>query len=151
MSDLLFIAYPWLKSLHVISVILWMGAQFLLPNLLAAHRGLPATSARAKLLAGIERRLIHRVMNPAMLASFLFGTLLASVAVDAPWHLPHWLAFKLSLVFILTVLHGKLLRQFWRATGGGAQWTTSFYRWMQGIHFVLLTGIVVLVVARPFH
>jgi protoporphyrinogen IX oxidase len=150
MSDILVIAYPWLKSLHVISVTLWMGAQFLLPSLLAAHRGLPASSARVTLLAGIERRLIHRVMNPAMLASFLFGSLLASVAADASWHLPRWLMLKLSLVFVLAALHGKLLRQFWRATDGGAQWTSSVYHWVQRINFALLVGIVVLVVARPF-
>ena len=37
MTDLLAIAYPWVKSLHIISVISWMAALFYLPRLLVHH------------------------------------------------------------------------------------------------------------------
>jgi protoporphyrinogen IX oxidase len=149
MPEIPVVAYPWLKALHVFSVIVWMGAQFLLPALLTAHRGLPASSARATLLIDIERRLIHRVMNPAMLATFLFGALLAGAVIGAVSHIPSWLAFKLVLVFILAALHGKLLRQFWRARNGDKQWPAWSYRLAQGLHLLLLAGVVILVVARP--
>ncbi len=150
MPDILAIAYPWLKSLHVIGVVMWMGAQFLLPSLLAAHRGLTAFSPQAELLAHLERKLIRHIMNPAMLATFVSGALMASAAIDTAGHLPRWLGLKLGLVFMLAALHGKLLRQFWRANEGGVQWTLGGYRFMQRFNFMLLAGVVLLVVARPF-
>ena len=149
MSDLVSNAYPWLKSLHVISVILWMGAQFLLPFLLAAQRGLSLSCPQAILLTHIERKLIHRIMNPAMLGTFVFGVLLASAVVENSGHIPRWLGIKLGLVFVLAALHGKLLRQFWRASEGRVQWTATGYRFVQWLNFVLMVGIVCLVVARP--
>lgn len=142
-------AYPWIKSMHITSVVLWMGAQLLLPFLLTAHRNLPSPSTQATLLAQIERSLIRRVLNPAMLATFLFGALLASTVIDDSWHLPRWLALKLGLVFALSALHGKLLRQSWRATEGGGQWPAWGYRLAQGCNFMLLAGVVALAVTRP--
>ena len=142
-------AYPWLKSLHVISVMLWMGAQLLLPSLLAAHHGLAPASPQAVLLTHIERRLINRVMNPAMLAAFLFGALLAGVVIDSAGHLPRWLGLKLGFVFVLAALHGKLLRQFQCAEDRRAQWTHAGYRFVQWIDLMLAAGVVALVVARP--
>lgn len=149
MPDILVIAHPWIKSLHIISVILWMGAQLLLPFLLAAHRGLPTSSAQARLLTEIERGLISHVMNPAILATFLFGALLAKTMIDTSEHFPRWLPLKLALVFSLAALHGKLLKQFSRATDGRTQWPTWAYRFVQGLNLVLLAAVVLLVVARP--
>ena len=37
MSDFLAMAYPWTKSLHIISVISWMAALFYLPRLMVHH------------------------------------------------------------------------------------------------------------------
>ncbi|HEY3327677.1 MAG TPA: CopD family protein [Novimethylophilus sp.] len=141
--------YPWLKALHVTSVILWMGAQLLLPTLLAAHRGLLPSSAQAALLLRIECRLIRNVMNPAIGATFLFGALLAITIIAGMGHLPHWLALKFSLAFLLAALHGLLVRQFRHARHGCAQWTATAYRWAQGLNVVLLAGVVTLAVAKP--
>jgi len=149
MPDLLVIAYPWLKVLHIISVILWMGAQLLLPIMLAAHRGLDSTSPQTAVLVQIERKLINRIMNPAMLATFAFGALLAAVVIDASGQLPRWLGLKLGLVFVLAALHGKLLRQFWRAGKDQPQWSSQGYSFVLWLNFWLLAGTVGMVVAKP--
>lgn len=149
MADILVTSYPWLKALHIISVILWMGAQTLLPSLLAAQCGLDLTSPQSKVLMQIKCQLMRRIMNPAMLATFLFGTLLASAVIGATGRLPLWLGLKLGFVFVLAALHGKLLRQFWCARDGRVQWASGRYRWVQWLNFLLLISVVVLVVARP--
>lgn len=150
MPDILVIAYPWLKTLHILSVILWLGAQMLLPGLLAAHCGQPQASPQSVLLLRIAQHLIRRILNPAMLAAFVFGTLLAVVVINTAGQLPLWLGLKFVLIFVLATLHGKLLRQFRRASEGGVQWTLAGYRFVQWLNFVLLTGVVGLVVAKPF-
>ncbi len=142
--------YPWIKSIHVISVILWMGAQFLLPILLMSHRGLPPSSAQREEFLRVERWLVGRIMNPAMIAAFVFGGGLASVLVKEGWLVPRWLGWKLLLVLALSALHGRLLRQFWRAADGRGQWEDWQYRWVQGLDLALLAGVVLLVVAKPF-
>lgn len=149
MADLLIGAYPWLKALHIISVMLWLGAQMLLPSLLAVQHGLNLASSESALLLRVARQLITRLMNPAMLAAFVFGTLLASVHVVGAEQFPRWLGFKLGLVFVLSALHGKLLQQFRHASAGRAQWPAAGYRWVQGVDALLLAGIVGLVVIKP--
>ena len=150
MPDLLITAYPWLKSLHVVSVILWMGAQILLPILLATQRSLSPASPQTGLLVAVGRKLISHIMNPAMLCAFVFGALLAAVVIDASDQLPRWLGFKLGFVFVLSVLHGKLLRQFSRANNGQPQWSARGYSVVLWLSFGLLAGTVVLVMVKPF-
>lgn len=140
-------AYPWIKSMHVISVIAWMGAQLVLPALLQAHRGQPPGAAT---LLRVERWLVGWVMNPAMILAFVFGGLMVMTLMAGGGEMPGWLAWKLGLVFVLAALHGRLLRQFWRAADGRVQWEARHYRWVQGLDFLLLAGVVVLVVAKPF-
>ena len=149
MPDLLLSAYPWLKALHIISVILWIGAQMLLPSLLVAHRNQALTSPQVELLLGIEQQLITRLMNPAMWAAFVFGSVLASIVIDAAGQLPRWLGFKLSLVFVLSALHGMLLRQFRCVREGRKPWSAGVYHLVQAMDLLLLIGIVGLVVIKP--
>ena len=149
MTDLLATAYPWLKSLHVVSVILWMGAQFLLPILLTTQRSLDPASPQSALLITMGRKLISRIMNPAMLSTFVFGTLLAAVVVDASGQLPYWLGFKLGFVFVLSAVHGKLLRQFTRASNSQPHWSALGYSVVLWLNFGLLAGTVGLVVVKP--
>ena len=149
MPDLLVIAYPWLKVLHIICVILWMGTQFLLPILLATQRSLGPASPQTDLLVTVGRRLISHIMNPAMLATFVFGALLAAVVMDASDQLPRWLGFKLGFVFVLAALHGKLLKQFWRVSQGQPQWSSRGYSIVLWLSFGLLAGTVGLVVVKP--
>ena len=37
MSDILIVLYPWIKSLHLISVISWMAGLFYLPRIFVYH------------------------------------------------------------------------------------------------------------------
>lgn len=143
-------AYPWIKAFHVISVILWMGAQLLLPALLIVHRNLQQSSEHAEGFLKVERWLVGWVMNPAMVASFVFGGFLVSAVLAGEWQLPGWLGFKLGLVFVMAALHGRMLRQFWQLAEGQGQWGARQYRLVQMLQFALLAGIVLLVVIKPF-
>jgi putative membrane protein len=61
-----------------------------------------------------------------------------------------WLRAKLALVVLLIAYHawlGKLVRDF--AAGKNAH-SARWYRWFNEIPTVLLIGIVLLAVARPF-
>ena len=93
MTDLLVAFYPWTKTAHVISVIAWMAGLFYLPRLYVYHvegwerRGVPKDSDMDRLFQRQERLLLRAIMNPAMIATWVFG--IALIFVELGDRRPH--------------------------------------------------------------
>lgn len=87
MSEFLSSAYPWVKSLHVISVISWMAGIFYLPRLYVYHveRVINGIPQAADMFEIMERRLLKAIMNPAMIATWVFGLLLVITPGIIDW------------------------------------------------------------------
>ncbi|HEX7775727.1 MAG TPA: protoporphyrinogen oxidase HemJ [Parvibaculum sp.] len=148
MMDFLQAHYPWLKALHVISVIFWMAGMAYLPRLFVYHADAEAGSDKSETFKIMERRLLRGIINPAMIATFLFGGLLL-------WANPSllrepWLHAKLTLVLVMTGLHGMFSR--WRRDFEADRNTrpARFYRIVNEAPPVLVVLIVILVIVRPF-
>ncbi len=108
MPDWVLIAYPWIKALHVISVISWMAGMLYLPRLFVYHCGAEVGSEMSETFKVMEWKLSRYIMTPAMLASFAFGLFLVGVA--ALWgSIGAWLYLKLVLVVVLAAVHGLLM------------------------------------------
>ena len=149
MSELLVAAYPWTKSLHIISIIAWMAGMLYLPRLFVYHAEAPAGSDKSETFKVMERRLLRGIINPAMGASFLFGGLLAATPGVVDWA-SGWIWTKLALVAALTVAHHHFAR--WRKEFAEDRNTrpARFYRMMNEVPTAIMVGIVLLVVAKPF-
>jgi putative membrane protein len=137
---------PWIKAWHVIFMVTWFAGLFYLPRLFVYHAS--ATDA-----PGIER---FRVMESRLFAIMTIGAVLT--AVFGLWLLAKnpallttgWLRAKLVLVALLVAYHAftwRLLRDF--ASGRNAR-SARWYRWFNEIPSLLLIGIVLLAVVRPF-
>jgi putative membrane protein len=148
-SDFLAAAYPWIKALHIIAIIAWMAGLLYLPRLYVYHADVPPGSRRAAMLEIMERRLLRGIMLPAVLMTYGFGGLLLSVPGIVDWR-QGWIWVKLLLVLLLTVFHVKLAR--WRLdfVAGKFTNTSRFYRMINEIPTVLMIGIVLLVILKPF-
>ena len=148
MSQTLVNLYPWIKTLHIISVIAWMAGLLYLPRLFVYHAEAPVGSGRSEMLKIMERRLLRGIMNPAMIATLLFGGLLIA-ANAAAMSEGRWLHVKLLLVLVLTVLH--MVMGAWRKAFEADRNThpARFFRIMNEVPTVLMIAIVVLVVVRP--
>ena len=140
--------YPWFKALHIIAVISWMAGLLYLPRLFINHVGLAPGSEASNMLKGMEQRLLRYIMRPAGLATFIFGGLLLQSGV-VDWSMG-WMHAKLALVLGLGYIHGKM--EIWcKAFAADANTkSTKFYRVINEVPTVLMIGIVVLVVAKPF-
>lgn len=94
----------------------------------------------------MEHRLLRYIMNPAMIAVFIFGFYLAS---QIGWEFV-WLHIKLTLVGILTFYHHLLGR--WRKDfeKGQNKHSQKFYRIINEVPTVLMIAIVALVILKPF-
>ena len=65
--------YTVIKALHIISVVAWMAGLLYLPRLFVYHADAPAGSPVAETFKVMERRLLRGIMNPAMIAAYIFG------------------------------------------------------------------------------
>ena len=142
-------AFLWIKALHIISVVAWMAGLLYLPRLFVYHADAPRGSPLAATFQTMERRLLRGIMNPAMLATYLFGILLALTPDAVDWR-SGWIYAKLALVAALTLYHHRLA--LWRKDFALERNTrpASFYRLVNEIPTLILIGIVILVVVKPF-
>ena len=148
--DILASLYPWTKSLHVISVIAWMAGLFYLPRLFVYHTEQVETGSETdELFQTMERKLLKLIMNPSMIASWVFGLALVATPGIVDWGAV-WPWAKLAAILGMTWFHmwcGARRKEF---VGGASTRTGQDYRLMNEVPTVLLIVIVVSVIASPF-
>ncbi len=139
--------YAWIKALHVIAVISWMAGMLYLPRLFVYHCEAEIGSRQSETLKVMERRLMRAIINPAMIVTWLAGLYLAW---SGHWFSSPWLHGKLALVIVLSGVHGFFSR--WRKDFEADRNTRGqkFYRIINEVPTVLMIGIVILVVVKPF-
>lgn len=150
MSELLSVLYPWTKSLHVISVIAWMAGLFYLPRLFVYHvEQVGAGSATDAMFQTMERRLLRAIMNPAMIATWIFGLLLVATPGVVDWSMV-WPWAKAASVLAMTWFHHWLGLRRKDFIAGANSRTGRDFRIMNEVPTLLLIVIVVSVIAKPF-
>jgi putative membrane protein len=148
-TDLLADLHPWIKALHIISIIAWMAGLLYLPRLYIYHCAAPAGSPQSETFKIMERRLLRGIMNPAMAAAFVFGILLLLTPGVVDWG-SAWIYLKLVLVAALSHFHQLLAR--WRKDFAADRNSRPerFYRFANEVPTLLMILIVILIVVRPF-
>lgn len=135
----------WVKALHIVFVVSWFAGLFYLPRLYVYHALAEDTISRERFKV-MERRLYRGIMTPAMVLTLVTGVWMwLGYGVTGGW-----LHAKLALVVLLVAYHewlGVLLRAFARDANRHSH---KFYRWVNEAPLVLLAGIVILVVVKPF-
>jgi putative membrane protein len=147
LSEFLAGLYPWLKALHVIAVIAWMAGIFYLPRLFVYHAESAPGSHKSETFKVMERRLLRAIMNPAMIATWVFGLL---VAFAGDWWAAPWLHAKLVLVLAMTGFHGWLARCRRDFEHDRNRYSARTYRIANELPTLVMILIVVLVVVKPF-
>jgi len=142
-------AYPWIKSLHIVSMVAWMAGLLYLPRLFVYHAMAPVGSDRSETFKIMERRLQRGIMTPAMIATWVFGLMLAGTPGLVDWRMG-WIWAKLALVVALSAFHMVLAR--WRDefnTNSNIR-SAQFFRIVNELPTLALIAIVLLVVVKPF-
>jgi putative membrane protein len=139
--------YVWLKAFHVIAIIAWMAGMLYLPRLFVYHCEAEPHSRQSETFKIMERRLLNMITTPAMVVSWVLGLWLAWAGGS---YLAGWLQAKVVLVLGLSALHGffvRCVREFARDQNRHSQ---GFYRIINEVPAVLLVGIVILAIVKPF-
>ncbi len=139
--------YPWLKALHVIAVISWMAGLLYLPRLFVYHCGVEPGSQASETFKIMERRLMNAIMTPAAVVAWIAGLSMATIGGDFRFG---WLHVKLVLVVLLTASHWAMMRWKNDFAADRNRHSQRFYRIANEIPTLLMIGIVILVVVKPF-
>jgi protoporphyrinogen IX oxidase len=139
--------YLWLKALHVIAVIAWMAGMLYLPRLFVYHSETPKGSIQSETFKIMERRLLKAIINPAMIVTWVLGLYLVW---DGGWYKSGWLHTKVLLVVILSGLHGVYVRRLKDFAADKNTRPAKYYRILNEVPTVLMIGIVILVIVKPF-
>jgi protoporphyrinogen IX oxidase len=141
----------WLKAFHIIGVVSWFAGLLYLPRLFVYHAQIqqgviqdPTGNARFKVMS----RKLFMIMTIGAVVALCFGVAVLSVVPD--FLLARWLHVKLALVLLLIGYHGAcfaLLQQFAADRNSHSE---RWYRVFNEVPALLLIGIVILVVVKPF-
>ena len=149
MSEFIITHYLWFKALHVIAVISWMAGLLYLPRLFVYHADAAKGSELSEKFKVMEFRLLRYIMSPAAIATWLFGGLMLYGNWDGIMA-QHWMHAKLTLVVLLTGFHHACMA--WRKKFARDENTKSakFFRMVNEIPTLIMIGIVILVIVKPF-
>jgi protoporphyrinogen IX oxidase len=141
------VLYDWIKAGHVISLIAWMAGMLYLPRLFVYHASLPpGAEGQSATFKVMERRLLKAIMNPAMIATWLFGLALAWMS---GFYASPWLQAKFGLVLAMSGIHGWLARMVKDFAADRNTRGHRFYRVLNEVPTLLMIGIVILAVVKP--
>src|SRR5262245_65861256 len=99
--------YPWIKAFHLIAAMAWMAGMLYLPRLFVYHCDAEPGSVQSETFKVMERRLLRAIINPAMIATWVFGLLLAW---QGGFETAHWLHAKFALVIVMSAVQGMFAR-----------------------------------------
>ncbi|MDR3407923.1 MAG: protoporphyrinogen oxidase HemJ [Methylovirgula sp.] len=139
--------YLWIKALHIISVIALMAGMFYLPRLFVYHVTAEKGSVQSETFKVMERKLDVIIMRPALVLVYATGI---TLAIKADFFKAAWLNWKFLLVLLLTGLYLYLVGARLRFAADRNIHSARFYRILNEAPTLLLIGIVLLVVLKPF-
>ena len=139
----------WLKALHLIFMVTWFAGLFYLPRLFVYHAMSDDQISRDRFKI-MERKLFFGIMTPGMILTLVFGIWMLTSYAWTLYSASGWLHVKLTLLALLVIYHlycGKWMLDFKHDRNKHSH---VFYRWINEIPVLLLIGITILAVVKPF-
>ena len=140
-------SYEIIKALHIISIIAWMAGLLYLPRLYVYHSETAIGSVRAETFKVMERRLLKAIMNPAMIASFLFGIWMLALAPELLFEV--WMQIKIVCVLAMAGCHGVFSKMRRQLENDEPPKPGRVYRIWNEVPTGLMIIIVVMAVVKP--
>ena len=140
-------SYDVIKALHLISVMSWMAGLLYLPRLFVYHAESTVGSVRAETFKVMERRLLKAIMNPAMIASFVFGIWMIILAPGLLYE--PWMHVKVLFVLLMAGCHGVFSKMRRRLENDEPPRPPRAYRIWNEVPTVLMVIFVLMAVVKP--
>lgn len=135
----------WIKTFHIVFMVTWFAGLFYLPRLFVYHAQAEDQTSidRFKVM---ERKLFFGIMTPGAILTIAFGGWLwMGYGVFG-----NWLNVKLLLVALVIAQHVWCYKALVAFSKDANTHGHVFYRWMNELPVLLLVGIIILAVVKPF-
>jgi len=139
----------WLKAAHLIAMVAWMAGMLYLPRLYVYHADTEPGSPQSETFKVMERRLLRAIVNPAMIAAWVFGGLMLWNLSPGIWS-QGWIWVKLAMLMGLGAMHGLFSRWRREFEQDKRLRPAKTYRIANEVPTVMLIVIVIMAVVRPF-
>lgn len=138
----------WIKAFHIIAVVTWFAALFYLPRLFVYHSMSEDETSRERFKI-MERKLYRGIATPSMVVVILLGAWMSHL--NWAWYSQTgWYWCKLILVAILMGYHHACAVYMRQLKEERCRKSHVFFRWFNEFPVLLLVGIILLVVVKPF-
>ncbi|MFT7878812.1 MAG: protoporphyrinogen oxidase HemJ [Sulfurimonas sp.] len=141
--------YHWILAFHVMSFISWMAMLFYQPRLYVYHSENAENKGFVEVVKIQEYKLIKYIGTPAMWATILSGALMLYLNPSI-FQSGGWMHAKLLFVLLLFAYHFSLESHRKRLTENPSYRPGRFYRFYNEVPTLLMMGIVIFVVVKPF-
>ena len=142
-------AYLWFKSLHIIGVVVWFAGLFYLPRLFVYH-AMSDDQTSIERFKVMEKKLFYGITTPGALLTVIFGSLLLITNGISNYSGQLWLFLKIILVFLLILYHIFCFFLIQDFKYDRNKHTHIWYRWFNEVPVLILVGIILLAVIKPF-
>ena len=140
--------FAWVEAFHVISVVCWFAGLFYLPRLFVYHAMSEDGISRERFKI-MERKLYRGIATPSMVLTIIFGAWLVALS-PAYYFSSGWFRAKLILVGLLIAYHLMCRYHLTKFHRDANSHSHVYFRWFNEFPVLLLVGIVVLVIVKPF-
>lgn len=141
----------WLKAFHIIFIVTWFAGLFYLPRLLVYHAEAGEQLVRDRFKIMERKLLVMTHIGGGLGLGFGLALLVWwQTHVDSFLQVSHWLHLKLLMVVGLVIYHFMLVRLTRQFARDDIRRSSRWLRIFNEIPAVLLIGIVLLVVLKPF-
>ena len=141
--------YSWILAFHVMSFISWMAMLFYQPRLYVYHSENADNKGFVEVVKIQEYKLIKYIGAPAMWATILSGSLMLYLN-SGIFSSGGWMHAKLLFVALLIAYHFSLEMHRRKLLENPHYKHGKFYRFYNEVPTLLMIGIVIFVVVRPF-
>lgn len=140
--------YLWVKALHVIFVIALMGGLLVYPRYKIHQLSSKPGDELFETMKDASNRLRKIILNPSLILVWVLG--ITMLVMNQSLLSQPWMHVKLLLVLILSGIHGYFIGVGKKIDRGTATITAKRLRMMNEVPFLLMIGIVIMVIVRPF-
>ncbi len=141
--------YNWILAFHVMSFISWMAMLFYQPRLYVYHSEHADNLGFVEVVQIQEYKLIKYIGTPAMWATIISGALMLYINSGLLGS-GGWLHAKIFFVILLIAYHFSLEMHRKKLLENPHYKPGKFYRFYNEVPTLLMIGIVIFVVVKPF-
>ncbi|SFV53059.1 Protoporphyrinogen IX oxidase, novel form, HemJ [hydrothermal vent metagenome] len=141
--------YSWILSFHVMSFLSWMAMLFYLPRLFVYHREHADKEDFVTVVKIQEFKLYKYIGLPAMWATIISGGFMIYLVPEL-FKSGAWLHVKLTLAIFLIIYSFSLDYMRKKIAENPHYKSGKFFRFYNEVPTLLMIGIVIMVVIKPF-